>query len=274
MVGTSELNQPVPDSMWDMGNLAAEMTHEVRNTLAALRGAGEILRDDFPPEHPKAEFLSILLRELQRLHTMVEAFLGHARGLAQSDEKCFVDLNRLVADTIKLLRCCAGKRRVLLSTEPSVDAAVCGTPCQLQQLVSNLLLNAIQATPPGSTVRVKVELSETSGAGSPVGLVQLLVEDEGPGISEQDLPLLFDPFFTTKEGGSGIGLALSRKVAVTHGGKLTARNRREGGARFTLTLPLGPRRDHGRSSIGRLDRLQVVLPADGLPVGGHTYEER
>jgi signal transduction histidine kinase len=103
-------------------------------------------------------------------------------------------------------------------------------PDQFVSMLTNLLLNALDATPAGGRVRVE-------GATAPDGGIRLAVSDSGPGIPAGLAPALFTPFATTKPAGTGLGLAVARRVATDHGGSLTAANRPAGGACFTLTLP-------------------------------------
>ncbi|MDT8344638.1 MAG: ATP-binding protein, partial [Thermohalobaculum sp.] len=107
----------------------------------------------------------------------------------------------------------------------------------IKQILLNLLLNAVQATPRGKRVLVRAESGEGPGtAGSAV----LLVEDEGPGVAPHLRERVFEPFFTTKDDGTGLGLAISQRIARAHGGSLRVEEAGGGGARFVLTLPSHP----------------------------------
>jgi signal transduction histidine kinase len=234
------------DRLSAIGQLSASLTHEIRNPLGSIRGAAEILRDDFPPEHPKAEFIDILLRETDRLNQVVENFLGFARPQGGTEGADTVDLGALVAETTNLLAAQAKRTGISFAVDCRQGILVRGVPVQLRQILLNLLLNAIQATPPGKRIRIGcatregkvkgLEFREVEGT-----LADLSVEDEGSGIPDVDLPRIFEPFFTTKAEGTGLGLAISLRIAEAHGGTLRAENGSNGGARFTLTLPLAPR---------------------------------
>lgn len=231
------------DRLSATGQLAASLTHEIRNPLGAIRGTAEILRDEFPPGHPKAEFLDILLRETDRLNRVVEDFLGFTRPRPDGEGAGVVDVGRLAQETSDLVAAQARKGGLTLHADLPAGLRVRGSPVQLKQVLLNLLLNAIQATPPGHGIVLRarplagkvqgLEYREVEGR-----LLSLTVEDEGPGIPDDLLPRLFEPFFTTKSEGTGLGLAISLRIAQAHGGSLAAANRPEGGARFTLTLPL------------------------------------
>jgi signal transduction histidine kinase len=115
---------------------------------------------------------------------------------------------------------------------PALD----GEGARLEQALENLLANAIQHAPPGSSVRVRAAPDVLDGRPA----MRCTVEDDGPGIAPEDMERLFDPFFSRRKGGTGLGLSIVHRVAEAHGGTVTAENRAQGGARFTLFLPLGP----------------------------------
>jgi signal transduction histidine kinase len=230
------------DRLAAVGELAATITHEIRNPLSSIRGTVEILKDDLPPDSPKAEFFDILLKETKRLNEVVEGYLGVARPRAAGEEAELLDLRELCRQTAGLIGVQATEKGVRLTTEIAVPLPVRGSAVHLTQILMNLLLNAVQAVPRGGSIRLRggireglvkgLEFRDVEGR-----LVEIVVEDDGPGISEAALAKIFSPFYTTKPEGTGLGLAISLRIAEAHGGTLTGGNRPEGGARFTLTLP-------------------------------------
>jgi signal transduction histidine kinase len=112
----------------------------------------------------------------------------------------------------------------------------------MEQAFENLLANAIQHAPEGSSVLILAGLDESD----PEPLVRCTVEDEGSGLSPENLERIFEPFFTRRKGGTGLGLPIVQRVLDAHGGRVVAENRAEGGARFTVLLPVRPAREHDR----------------------------
>ena len=230
------------DRLAAVGELAATITHEIRNPLSSIKGTVEILKEDFPADSPKAEFFEILLKETDRLNKVVEEYLGFARSKATEGTAELLDLGDLARQTAALVGVQAAKRGVRLSTAIAVPLRVLGNPVHMKQVILNLLLNAVQATKAGGEIRIHggvrdglikgLEFRDVEGS-----LVEVVVEDEGPGIPAGDLPKVFSPFYTTKPEGTGLGLAISLRITEAHGGTLKAENRPGGGARFVLSLP-------------------------------------
>ncbi|MCI0343561.1 MAG: ATP-binding protein [Planctomycetales bacterium] len=211
-----------------LGQLAAAVAHEIRNPLAAIRMTTEMLRRDSSPEG--RESLDLLVREASRLELFLDDLLSFARPDPGRREN--VDLAGIVSDVLDLEGPRLDHLGVSVRREgPAAGAAgprVSGDPRRLTQVVLNLVLNAAEAAGPGG--RVAVRLSE-----APAGAA-LEVRDSGPGVPEPVRDRLFSPFVTTKPNGTGLGLALSRRIAREHGGDLAYV--REGGETvFRLTLP-------------------------------------
>jgi len=218
------------DRLSAIGELTAGMAHEIRNPLGGIKGAAEILRDAATPPAARAEFLELLLVETGRLDRVVEDFLGYARDQRGGAGVEATDVGALARETLPLVEAQARKAGVSVSARVPAGVWVQGVAHQLKQVLLNLLLNAVQATPGGRDVQLTGAVAG--------GRVVLTVEDDGPGLTAEQQQRAFEPFFTTKTEGTGLGLAISQRIAEAHGGTLTAENREVGGARFVLALPL------------------------------------
>ncbi len=211
-----------------LGEAAGVVAHEVRNPLGAILNAVAVLkRDKLGPLG--ASVVTILEEEATRLDVMVRDLLDVVRPLEPRSRP--LHLGELARRTLELLR----GRQQLGTMQVSVEAAeelpiLHADEMLLQLALENLLRNAVQASPPDSRVTVCVaRVSEG---------ILLTVEDEGPGISPADIHRIFEPFFTTRATGTGLGLAVVQRVVLAHGGTVSVGQRRGGGARFELRLPL------------------------------------
>jgi signal transduction histidine kinase len=146
-----------------------------------------------------------------------------------------LDLNAIVADIIRMLNPAAANEGIVMAADLDPDLpAIPGDRVQLRQVAMNLIVNAVQATrrrgdqPP--IVRVKTSVRNHS--------IALMVEDRGDGVPENTLSRLFEPYFTTKQEGLGVGLSITRSIVESHGGSIEVANLPDGGARFSVILPV------------------------------------
>ena len=218
------------DRLSALGEIAAGLAHEIQNPLAGIKGALDIVASRARPETPEAEFADIGRKELGRLEALVREFLAYARP--HDPELRATDLRDLVERIAALLRPEAGKKDVRLVQEypdSPADLALNLDPDQMTQVILNVALNAIQASPSGGVVRMRV--SAEPGWGT------IDVIDQGPGIAPEHLARIFDPFFTTKTRGTGLGLATSQRIVSAHRGTIAAMPGSPTGTLFRIRLP-------------------------------------
>jgi C4-dicarboxylate-specific signal transduction histidine kinase len=224
-----------------VGQLAAGVAHELRNPLTTLKMLVQTNRREARAQGGPVDDFQIMEEEIGLMERCLQTFLDFARP--PRPERRPLELGDVVESVLALVEGRARKQRVRLEfTRPPRPIIVEADGAQLQQLLVNLALNALDAMPQGG--RLGVDL------GAPVhGQVELLVQDTGPGVAPEILPRLFEPFVSGKETGLGLGLAVSRRIAEGHGGSLWVTNPPEGGARFVLRLPIseGMRKCHAES---------------------------
>ena len=212
-----------------VGKLAAGVAHEVGNPLSGILGYLSLAQARAKGDPQLGDFLQRIDAEVQRIDQIVRGLLD----LGRSGRGAATDVSAaaVVENAVRLLGKGPDFERVAVKLELPQDAVVRAESGALAQVVINLLLNAAQAMRGEGSILVSAERAG--------GRWSLKVEDTGPGISAEALAHLFEPFFTTKEAGqgSGLGLAISRHLVESMGGALEAANRKEGGARFTITLP-------------------------------------
>ena len=204
--------------------LLAGIAHEVRNPLGALDLFAGLLAEELQGRPEEEAHVARIRSELAALSKVVEEFLDYARTRPPVREE--VGLGRLLAEVVELSAPLATARQVALSSEG--DGAVRADREQLRRALLNLVRNAVEAAPAGSAV----ELFARSGEAE----VVIEVRDRGPGLGPEAREGLFRPFFTTKERGTGLGLALAKKVADAHGGALELLDREGGGTVARLAV--------------------------------------
>jgi len=233
------------EQLASLGQLAAGLAHELRNPLTSLK---TILQLADSPGDLTPRDLDVLKQEITRLEDSVQTFLDFARP--PQPDKQFVEFDQLVKETLELVARRAERQGVFLNCSlPRKRIGVMADETQMRQVVLNLLLNALDAVPRGGEVRLEVaqesgELPSTNGRSmkntKTAGEVALRVSDNGPGLPPQLGEHIFDPFVSTKESGSGLGLSICKRIVEAHDGEISAADRPEGGAVFSVRLPLSP----------------------------------
>ena len=214
-------------SLVRLGQMAAVVAHEVRNPIAGISGALQIVGGRMPPEAPERAILQEITARLAALDSTVSDLLLFARP--KLPERVPVPLSDLIGQVAEMLARDPQTRGVSV-VGPGGDLRLHVDPDQVRPLFHNLLLNAAQAMRGQGVVRVSVR---------PAGeACEVLVADEGPGIEPQVRSRLFEPFFTTKPRGTGLGLAIARRVVELHGGSIQVDCPPEGGTIVRVVLPV------------------------------------
>lgn len=211
-----------------LGEMAAVLAHEIRNPLGSIRGTAEILKDDYQPGDPKHEFIEIQIKETERLNRVVEDFLRMARQQPMELRDC--SIREELETIVTLVARDAHDRGVSLRLEQGHErGGIRGDGEKLRQAFLNIVINALQATPSGGTVAIVLEKGEPG--------FEISFRDSGTGVSCDDLQRIFEPFYTTKADGTGLGLAVTRKIIEGHGGMLSIKSEVGKGTTVTVTLP-------------------------------------
>jgi PAS domain S-box-containing protein len=240
-----------------LGELASSIAHELGQPIAATVcnvDAAELSLNRAPPAVEEVrDVLTDIRKDNQRADDVIERM--RKLLLKHEVEREPVELNLLAEEVLELVKEDAASRKIKIRTELSPQLPVVrGNRVQLQQVVLNFIMNAMDAV--GQQPPERRRLTVSTGAGTD-GVVQLLVSDLGPGIEPANLPRLFQPFFTTKASGLGIGLSVAERIVTALGGRVWAENRPSGGAIFHMALPtaegraqreMGP---HAKSAKGR-----------------------
>ena len=227
------------EQMATLGQLAAGLAHELRNPLTSIK---LLLQPDPEDQQPLAldgQDLAVLRHEVNRLEQTLQTFLDYARPPRL--EKRPVVVRTLLQQTVEFVSPRARQLGIEIRCEcPDQIWEVEADAGQLRQVFLNLLLNALDASPSGTRITVRMPHPTARW-------LAIEIADQGPGLPAEFGERIFEPFVTTKEGGTGLGLPICRRIMVEHGGDITAENREDGGAVFTVRLPLTEvaRRDRG-----------------------------
>jgi two-component system sensor histidine kinase HydH len=212
----------------ELGQLAASVAHEIKNPIAGLRGAMELMAQQHQLDDPRFVMFHEGLSQIRRLDGLVKDLLSYARPLSLQLEA--VPLSLVVESTLPFVQRGAEEAGVSLScTVPEDLPVVHADPQRLQQVIVNLVQNGIQATPRGGTVTVS---GFTCGHE-----VALEIRDTGSGMAPEQLRKIFQPFYTTKHIGTGLGLSIVQRIVGAHGGRVEVSSRPEEGTSFTVYLP-------------------------------------
>ncbi len=228
--------------MATLAQLATGVAHEIRNPLTSIKMLIQVNRDKFAGKGLPTGDLELVEQEIRRMERSVNSLLDFARP--EQGERSRFAIQEVIRKTAQLIdgRCQAQHVTLNLQRDqPPIHIE--GDASQLQQLLLNLSLNALDAMPDGGELTIRASTQDDR--------LQLTVEDTGEGIREDILTKLFTPFTTSKPAGVGLGLGICRRIAEAHGGTLTGKNREVRGAEFQLTLPLAVSHPASESPIGK-----------------------
>lgn len=206
----------------EIGQMTAAIAHEIRNPLTGIRSAAQMIR-----ELPEAadEFTAIIEHEAMKLNELCTQFLGFAKPIHLRHEP--VDLREAIERTVKLMARQFEEKQVRLDVEIDAQLPIIeGDQLRWEQVLQNLMLNALQASEPGSRVSVGASMNG------------IWVEDQGTGMTQEQVQRLFSPFFTTKAQGTGLGLSTVKKIVDAHGAQIRVQSQRGNGTRFEIEFPL------------------------------------
>lgn len=213
----------------ELRQMSGEIAHELKNPLASVKGLAQLLLRSNPAEQPKtAERLGVLEREVIRMQSILDELLTFSRPLTPLT-RTHADLGALCRDVVILHEAMAASLAVVIRLELESDEALWIDARKVSQALVNLLQNALEATPPGSTVTLRVR-PRAEG-------IAFEVADQGPGVSTALAETIFDPGVTSKAEGNGLGLTITRGIAEQHGGSLALENQASGGCVARLWLP-------------------------------------
>jgi signal transduction histidine kinase len=226
------------DRMASIGELASGIAHEIRNPLAGIQGAIQILADEFPEDNPSRGITDEIQKQIYRLERLVKDLLNYAKPVPTN--YLATDMNQLVDKVVTFFMVQRGKsenlkiEKKLYSPLPKIMV----DPNSMEQAFLNIILNSQKAMPKGGTFTISTHtLPGRRDDGKEVQEVQIIFEDTGIGILEENLPKIFNPFFSTRSDGTGLGLAITKNIIEEHGGRIEVKSQVNVGTKFIITLP-------------------------------------
>jgi signal transduction histidine kinase len=227
------------DRLTTVGKLASGIGHELGTPLAIVTGRAELILDAHPAGSPAHDNASIVLDQARKMTAIIRQFLDFARR--RHAERARHDVGRLLEQTLSLLSTLADRRGISLELVSNGRVEWDFDGFQMQQALTNLLINGIQATPPGGALVAGYEIRAAEGEEV---LLHLYVKDQGAGMPRDVMDRAFEPFFTTKAigEGTGLGLSIAQGIVRDHGGWITVESEVGKGSRFSIWLPKGDAR--------------------------------
>ncbi len=214
-----------------LGIMAASLAHEIRNPLGAMKGLTQLAQEELPPDHAAQAQLQTVVGEAERLEKLVADLLDFAR--AKEPQIIEFDLANLLSDVKIMLKSRLDESKTDLRFSVDPDPFILRSdPSGLRQVLLNVLINAIEASPPGGAVALTALRRENQRS------IALEVDDSGSGLGVKNPEDLFHPFVTTKVRGTGLGLTVSKQIVESLGGSLSLGNLPNGGARCSIVLPM------------------------------------
>lgn len=216
------------DRLASLGKLSAGIAHEVRNPLTGISLLLDDLHDRSVTGSADQQMIKKAVNEIDRVERLVNALLNYSSPARAEFRLC--DLNQVVNDTVLLMRRPAERSGVTILLESGEIAVFRFDPEKIRQALLNIIRNAVEALPAGGSIRIStLACGETA---------VITVSDNGPGIREDDLPLIFEPFFTRKGAGTGLGLSITQRIVEEHHGRIQVESSSASGTTFTIELPV------------------------------------
>jgi signal transduction histidine kinase len=259
------------DRLAALGEMSAGLAHEIRNPLGAIKGAAQLLLGPdgkpLPPGPESAEFIDIILEEVNRLNNVVTRFLDYARADRAEVKPGQIDLNAVVRKTVQLLQSSREARTAEVRVRyDDMLPPVVADPDALVQVFLNLGLNGLQAMPDGGVLEILTTRRRRSRLGYGQ-FAEVRLRDHGVGIAHDRLKKLFIPFYTTKSRGTGLGLAIAQRIVSQHGGTIEVRSTPGEGPTFSVFLPAAPGVAVAATTTGQM--ANPFLPAKKPDVVGN-----
>lgn len=241
------------DRLAAVGRVGAGLAHEIRNPLGAMRGAIQILESSMPPNSVQTDLMGIILRESDRLNSIITNFLSYAKPKVGNFSE--IDVRDSIRDTVKLLRHSPDikEEHEIIENLPPQPVFISADQTQIQQVFWNLTRNAVQAMPSGGRLSISLQTLANNR-------VRFVFEDSGKGMPPEQVEQLFEPFATSTSGGTGLGLSIVYQIIRDHNGTINVRSAEGEGTTITIELP------REGAAVHRSDEKEEAEPQIPAPI--------
>jgi len=216
-----------------LGEMAANVAHEVRNPLGGIGGFAALLERDLEVGDPRRRLVKKIIEGVASLNRIASNLLVYTRPIRPNRRK--EDIKFVINEVLELLKVELEQEKKdieLITKLPDNKVFTLFDPELLQQVLLNVLKNAVQSIEEAGILKLDLNEQQENG------IVNILIEDSGEGMSEEIINKAFNPFFTTKSDGTGLGLAIAKKIVESHSGTITIKSKEGEGTRFTISLPI------------------------------------
>lgn len=213
-----------------LGELAAGLAHDIRNPIAGMKGALEIISQKTDPSDPKKEIFAEILLQIEKIYSIIQDLLSYAKPKRMNMKP--VSPNDCVQTAIKLANPQLNGKNIQFSFKGlESETLACLDADKIQEVLLNLILNSISAIKDEGHISIELQITNTND-------LKIIFSDDGSGIKPEHLSHVFNPFFTTKKGGTGLGLSICWKIVEAHGGRIDVESRAGMGTTFVIHLPM------------------------------------
>ncbi|MFQ6108166.1 MAG: ATP-binding protein [Candidatus Aminicenantales bacterium] len=213
-----------------IGELAAGLAHEIKNPIAGMKGALEIIHQKTPSSDPKKEIFSEMLLQLEKINRIIQDLLSYARPKEMNLR--LIDPNRCIENAINLAKTQTNEKDIQIHFKRLKNGTLAHMDeDKIQEVMLNLMLNSISAI--REKGRITIELHENRKKN-----LEIVFSDDGEGIKKENIPRIFDPFFTTRKRGTGLGLSICKKIIEAHNGSVDVQSVEGQGTTFLIRLPV------------------------------------
>lgn len=227
------------DALARMGLIASGLAHEIKNPLAGLKGAAQLILSDVDGKSALADYARIIAKESERINRLVEELLDFTRPKELKFAK--INIHKVLHDVVETQKfASAGKVLFKEVFDPSLPE-ILGDEDALKQIFLNLVKNAVEAVAKGGAVKIKSQFVTdfvVKRPGKKQQIICVQIEDDGRGMTEEQIKNIFTPYYSTKDKGTGLGLAIVNQLVELHGGSVTVKSKPGEGAVFSIYLPV------------------------------------